>query len=158
MDKLVYLLDKNNLTIATAESCTGGLLGYKLSVIPGASKYYKGTITAYSNSVKKNILKVPDSIFKNSQVISKECAIEMVLGLMSIISANIYISITGNAGPGYNKETLRGVTYYAIMFNDKIETGTVKCVNMERTAVQKIIVKTIAKKIVSIIDKREMLN
>ena len=158
MDKLVYLLDKNNLTIATAESCTGGLLGYNLSTIPGASKYYKGTITAYNNSVKKNILKVPDVIFKNSQVISKECAVEMVLGLLSIIRANIYVSITGNAGPGYNKETLRGVTYYAIMFNDKIETGTVKCVNMERTAVQKIIVKTIAIKIVKIIDKSETLS
>ena len=158
MDRLIFLLKTKNLTIATAESCTGGLLGYKLSTIPGASNYYKGTITAYSNSVKKNILKVPDVIFENKLVISKDCAVEMVLGLLSIIKANIYVSITGNAGPSSEDETLRGITYYAIMFNDSLETGTVKCVNMERTAVQKIIVKTIAKKIVNIIDKSETLS
>jgi len=158
MDRLVYLLNKNNLTIATAESCTGGLLGYNLSTIPGASKYYKGTITAYNNNVKKDILKVPDIIFKNFQVISKECAIEMVNGLKNIIEANIYVSITGNAGPTYNRDELRGVTYYAIIYNDSLQAGTIKCVNIERTAVQKIIVKTIAKKIVDIIDKSETLS
>ena len=130
--------------------------GVRFYPIPGASKYYKGTITAYSNSVKKNILKVPDYIFKNKLVISKECAVEMVMGLLSIIKANIYVSITGNAGPTCVNETLRGITYYAIMFNDSLETATVKCVNMERTAVQKIIVKTIVKKIIQIIDKSEI--
>ena len=158
MEKLIYLLNLNSLTIATAESCTGGLFGYNLSTIPGASKYYKGTITAYNNSVKKDILKVPDFIFKNNLVISKQCAIEMVLGLLSIIKADIYVSITGNAGPGCDDESLRGVTYYAIMFNDSLETGTVKCINMERTAVQKIIVETIAKKITEIIGKSEKLT
>ena len=158
MEKLIYLLHLNSLTIATAESCTGGLLGYNLSTIPGASKYYKGTITAYNNSVKKDILKVPDFIFKNNLVISKQCAIEMVLGLLSIIKADIYVSITGNAGPNCDDESLKGITYYAIMFNDSLETGTVKCINMERTVVQKIIVKTIAKKIVEIIDKSEKLS
>lgn len=158
MEKLINLLKLKNLTIATAESCTGGLLGYNLSSIPGASSYYKGTITAYSNSVKKNILKVPDYIFKKNRVISKECAVEMVLGVLSIIKANIYVSVTGNAGPDCNDESLRGITYYAVMFNDFFETGTIKCVNMERIAVQKIIVKTIAKKIVDIIDKSETLS
>lgn len=158
MEKLIYLLNLNSLTIATAESCTGGLLGYKLSTIPGASKYYKGTITAYNNSVKKDILKVPNLIFKNNLVISKQCAVEMVLGLLSIIKANIYVSITGNAGPSCEDETLRGIIYYAILFNDSLETGTIKCVNIERIAVQKIIVKTIAKKIVNIIDKSETLS
>ena len=155
MEKLIYLLNLNSLTIATAESCTGGLLGYNLSTIPGASKYYKGTITAYSNSVKKDILKVPDFIFKNNLVISKQCALEMVLGLLSIIKADIYVSITGNAGPNCDDESLKGITYYAILFNDSLETGTVECINMERTVVQKIIVKTIAKKIIEIIGKIE---
>ncbi len=156
MEKLIYQLKLKNLTIATAESCTGGLFGYELSTIPGASKYYKGTVTAYSNSVKKNILKVSDIIFKNNLVISKECAVEMILGLLSIINANIYVSITGNAGPCCEDNALRGITYYAIMFNEYLETGTVKCINMDRTAVQKIIVKTIAKKITEIIGKSEM--
>ena len=155
MEKLIYLLNLNSLTIATAESCTGGLLGYNLSTIPGASKYYKGTITAYNNSVKKDILKVPDFIFKNNLVISKQCALEMVLGLLSIIKADIYVSITGNAGPNCDDKSPKGITYYAIMFNDSLETGTVKCINMERTVVQKIIVKTIAKKIIEIIGKIE---
>ena len=158
MELLIPLITNKNLTIATAESCTGGLFGYSLSSIPGASKYYKGTITAYNNSVKKNILKVPDYIFKDKLVISKQCSIEMVLGLLSIITADIYVSITGNAGPGYNDEKLKGLTYYTIMFNDSFETGTIKCVNIERTAVQKIIVKTIAKKIVDIINKSEKLS
>ena len=57
MDRLIFLLNTKNLTIATAESCTGGLFGYKLSTIPGASNYYKGTITAYSNSFKNNYSK-----------------------------------------------------------------------------------------------------
>ena len=61
----------------------------------------------------------------------------MVLGLLSIITADIYVSITGNAGPSYNDEKLKGLTYYTIMFNDSFETGTIKCINIERTAVQK---------------------
>ena len=109
-----------------------------------------------NNSVKKDILKVPDFIFKNNLVISKQCAIEMVLGLLSIIKADIYVSITGNAGPNCDDESLKGITYYAILFNDSLETGTVKCIGMERTAVQKIIVKTIAKKITEIIGKSEI--
>ena len=151
MKKLANLLVSKNLRIATAESCTGGLFGYTLSKIPGASQYYMGTITAYNNSVKKNILNVSNSIFENNLVISKDCVIEMINGLKSIIKANIYIAITGNAGPSYNKQELKGTTYYAIQFNNYLETGTIKILNMERTNIQKIIVTKIREKIIDIL-------
>ena len=149
MDKLIQILIYKNLTISTAESCTGGLLAYYLTREAGASEYYKGSVIAYNNSVKKNILKVSEETINNGNVISKECAIEMVLGLKSLINTDICVSITGNAGPTCNREELRGITYYSIYYNNKIETGAIKCTNMKRTSVQRIIVKTIIKKLLT---------
>ena len=153
MDRLIEILTKNALTISVAESCTGGLLSYNFTQHHGASKFYKGGIVAYHNDIKKKLLNVSDSIFENNEVVSKICAIEMVCGLKSLIKSDIHVSVTGNAGPTYNKPELEGVTYYSIHYKEIIYTSTVKCTNMDRMAIQHTIVRTIIQKLITILNK-----
>lgn len=93
------LLAKKQMTIATAESCTGGKIAQLFSSVSGASAYFQGSIVAYSNQVKQNLLKVnPDTIAQFSAV-SAEVAKEMVLQCKTIFGTDYAIATTGNAGP-----------------------------------------------------------
>jgi nicotinamide mononucleotide (NMN) deamidase PncC len=76
----------------------------------------------------------------------------MVMGLKQLINTNIYISVTGNAGPTANKPELNGVIYYSIYFNSEILTSTIKMSNLQRESIQHIIVKTIIKKLIFILN------
>ena len=153
MDKLIEILTSKKLTISLVESCTGGLLSYYFTQNAGASRFFKGSIIAYNNTIKRELLKVSNSIIENDYVVSKTCAIEMVRGLKSLIDSDIYVSVTGNAGPTHNKPELEGITYYSIYYKEKIYTSMVKCKNMERMSVQLAIVKTIIQKLITILNQ-----
>ena len=113
-------LDRNKLTISTAESCTGGLLGAILTSIPGSSTYFQGSIVAYSNYQKMNLLKINEKTLQNYGAVSEQCAIEMAKNLKDIMKTNISISITGIAGPeGGTEKKPVGTVFSAIFFNDK---------------------------------------
>jgi nicotinamide-nucleotide amidase len=93
------LLIKNNITIATAESCTGGLLAHKLTAVPGISSVFNAGFITYSNKAKIELLNVnPQTIEKNGAV-SKETAVEMAKNARTKTQSSIGISITGIAGP-----------------------------------------------------------
>lgn len=93
------LLAKKQMTIATAESCTGGKIAQLFSSVSGASAYFQGSIVAYSNQVKQNLLKVnPDTIAQFSAV-SAEVAKEMASQCKTIFGTDYAIATTGNAGP-----------------------------------------------------------
>ena len=115
MHKLYDVLKHLGLTIAVAESCTSGLLGSKLTSIPGASEYFKGGVIAYSREVKTNLLNVDKSL----EVVSKECAISMNRGLAKLINSDIYISVTGYIGINNAKPELSGIIFYSIQYNRK---------------------------------------
>jgi len=96
---VLNLLKEKKMTLATAESCTGGLLSKRLTDIPGASKVYLGGIVAYSEKSKVDMLEIePEFIFKHGAV-SKEVAIAMAEGIRQKLGTDIGVGITGIAGP-----------------------------------------------------------
>ena len=116
-DAVGSLLIKNRKTIATAESCTGGLIGDRLTNISGSSLYYKGGIVAYSNSVKEKTIGVKKETLDSAGSVSEETALEMARGIRNKLNADIGLSTTGIAGPkGGTKEKPVGLVYIAISY------------------------------------------
>ena len=93
------LLLERKLTIAVAESCTGGLISHKLTNIPGSSAYFDRSIVTYSNISKETHLGVPAGILRDHGAVSAETAIAMAEGVRSVSGTNIGLSTTGIAGP-----------------------------------------------------------
>jgi len=94
------LLLKKKLTIAVAESCTGGLVSHKLTNVPGSSNYFNRGIVAYSNKAKVEVLGVPEKTIKIHGAVSPETALAMAEGVRRISKTDVGISTTGIAGPG----------------------------------------------------------
>jgi PncC family amidohydrolase len=94
------LLSKRHLTLATAESCTGGLIGHRLTEVPGSSEYFRGGIVAYSYDAKEHLLGVQHNTLYDHGAVSAETAVEMARGVRRVLGADIGISVTGIAGPG----------------------------------------------------------
>lgn len=93
------LLRAENLTLAVAESCTGGLLGHTITQVGGSSDYFLGGVVAYNNSSKVNVLGVRNEILRRHGATSKETAAAMAEGVKRIFNADIGLSATGIAGP-----------------------------------------------------------
>lgn len=89
----------NGKTLATAESCTGGLIGSMITAVPGSSKVYKGGIISYTNSVKESQLGVSDVDLQEHGAVSEPVAKAMAKGAMERLSADVSVSVTGLAGP-----------------------------------------------------------
>lgn len=98
--RLLDLLRARGLTIATAESCTGGLVSAALTAVPGCSDVVLGGIVTYSNGMKASLLGVPEEVLRRVGAVSEDCAREMATGLLRATGAGLGISVTGIAGPG----------------------------------------------------------
>ncbi len=98
-EKVGELVLRRGLTLAVAESCTGGLLSDRLTNVPGSSNYFLGGVVAYTNEIKKMTLGVKEETLKRFGAVSKEVALEMANGVRERFGAGIGISITGIAGP-----------------------------------------------------------
>lgn len=110
------LLNKKRWTLATAESCTGGLIAQRITDIPGSSRYFLGGIIAYDNAVKKNILGVPEEILEKYGAVSQETALAMAQGVRKLLQADISLAITGIAGPqGGTADKPVGLVYIALV-------------------------------------------
>ncbi len=97
--QLGRLLSKSSLSIAVAESCTGGLLGHLITNVPGSSVYFNGGVIAYSNEVKVKILGVSAHTLDSYGAVSRETVLEMARGARTTLNADIGLSISGIAGP-----------------------------------------------------------
>ena len=109
------ILAKSNKTLSTAESFTGGLISSRISSVPGASAYFKGSVVAYDTTVKKDLLKLDNSLINKYSVVSSHVANEMANNIKKILNSDYSISTTGNAGPSKgdsNKDV--GVLYISI--------------------------------------------
>jgi nicotinamide-nucleotide amidase len=93
------ILRARNLSLATAESCTGGLVGARLTDVPGASDVFVGSIIAYSNAVKAGQLDVPEEVLSLHGAVSAEAAAAMARGARERLGADVAVSVTGVAGP-----------------------------------------------------------
>src|SRR3954447_18202042 len=94
------LLRQAGWRLATAESCSGGLVGHLLTEISGSSAYYQGGIIAYDNAVKHNILGVATETLATVGAVSGQCALEMAAGTRRLLQTEVGLSTTGIAGPG----------------------------------------------------------
>lgn len=92
------LIDKS-LTLSTAESFTGGMIAEKLTSLPGASGYFKGSVVSYATEAKINVLKVPAELVDKHSVVSAEVATAMAKGAKKLMKTDFAIATTGNAGP-----------------------------------------------------------
>lgn len=93
------ILTQQNKTVSTAESCTGGAIAHLLGSVPGASKYFKGSVVAYATEVKENVLGVPEDLIEKHSVVSAEVAKAMALNVKTLLKTDYAIATTGNAGP-----------------------------------------------------------
>ena len=93
------LLMKENATIGTAESCTGGFVAHKLTSLAGSSRYFEGSVVSYSNAVKVNTLGVLQETLNTYGAVSEQTAIEMAEGARKTLNTSYAVSTTGIAGP-----------------------------------------------------------
>jgi PncC family amidohydrolase len=109
------LLREQGLTLATAESCTGGLIGQRLTAISGSSDYYIGGVIAYSNAVKVAVLGVSEAMLANCGAVSDPVAEAMASGVLSHFDVDVALSTTGIAGPsGGTPEKPVGLVYIGL--------------------------------------------
>jgi PncC family amidohydrolase len=94
------LLREQKLSLSVAESCTGGLLGHRLTNVPGSSDYFSGGVVAYSYEAKERILHVRHDTLYHYGAVSEQTALEMARGARRLFLSDLAVSITGIAGPG----------------------------------------------------------
>ena len=95
-----HLLRKRELKLALAESCTGGLIGNRITNVPGSSEYFLGGIVAYAYEAKAALLGVSWDTLNTKGAVSQETVLEMARGARRILNTDIAVSVTGIAGPG----------------------------------------------------------
>ncbi len=130
-EAVVPMLIENNLKLATAESCTGGLIGKRITNVSGASKVFDCGIISYSNEIKHRILGVSEETLREYGAVSAEVAKQMAKGALAVSGADIAVSVTGIAGPnsdGTSKPV--GLSYIALADKDNV---WVKELNTSRT-------------------------
>jgi PncC family amidohydrolase len=94
------LLKQHGLKLVLAESCTGGLLGSRITDVPGSSDYFLGGIVAYAYETKADLLGVSWDTLNSKGAVSRETVLEMATGVRNLLKADIALSVSGIAGPG----------------------------------------------------------
>lgn len=114
------MVNRRCALLATAESCTGGLIAHRITETPGSSAYFKGSIVAYSNEIKEQLLGVKHETLEQYGAVSEETAIEMARGCLTKMGVDYAIATTGIAGPtGGTEEKPRGLVYIAVAKKNK---------------------------------------
>jgi PncC family amidohydrolase len=109
------LLKQRGLTLAVAESCTGGLVSHRITDVPGSSAYYLGSVTAYANTIKERVLRVRRGTLRRHGAVSEQTALEMARGVRQMLGADIGLAVTGIAGPeGGTPEKPVGLVFVAL--------------------------------------------
>ena len=120
-EQIVGLLQEKKLTLATAESCTGGMLASRIIDVPGVSEVFKAGFVTYANEAKQNLLGVKEDTLAQFGAVSEQTAREMVLGAIKAAKADMAVATTGIAGPGGGtKEKPVGLVYIACGSADDI--------------------------------------
>ena len=112
--------------IASAESCTGGMLSSAITDIPGSSAIFECGFVTYSNNSKMTLLRVNENTLEKFGAVSEEVAAEMAIGALKNSKANIAISITGIAGPGGSTTKPEGMVCFSIALNNETKLTETK--------------------------------
>ena len=117
------LLKKKDLTVSTAESCTGGSIAARLTSVAGSSEYFIGGVVAYSNEVKVGLLHVSAQTLGQYGAVSEETVVEMVKGAMKALKTDCAVATSGVAGPGGGThEKPVGTVWIAAGYKNEIRT------------------------------------
>jgi nicotinamide-nucleotide amidase len=117
------LLMARNLTLATAESCTGGYIAQQITAIPGSSTYYNGSVVAYQNSIKEQVLHVPKQVLETEGAVSEPTVIQMAKEVLKLTGASVSIAVSGIMGPSGGTQTKPvGMVWLAVAHNDMVTT------------------------------------
>jgi nicotinamide-nucleotide amidase len=123
VDGLVKRLAATGKTLATAESCTGGLVAHMITAIPGVSSHYPGGVVSYANAAKAELLGVSEAVLAAHGAVSPEVAAAMALGVRDRLRADIGLSVTGVAGPsGGSPEKPVGLVYLGLATEEGVQT------------------------------------
>lgn len=112
--KIHKLFKQKGMTLSVAESCTGGLISHYLTILPGASTFFKAGIIAYSEETKKDILGVSAETLQHHGMVSKETAQEMAKKVRLQTKTEYSIAVTGNLGPDVIEDKEQGLIYIAV--------------------------------------------
>lgn len=151
---LKEILTKKNLTISTAESCTGGEIARLITSVSGSSKYFQGGIVPYDYHQKIKILGVSAETISEKTVVSKEVAQEMTLGCQKLFGTDISVSTTGVSGPNsdeFNNEI--GVVFYSIRVRDFEKTNRLFLPHLERNDFANFVSQRVLQDLVEILVK-----
>lgn len=119
-NKLVAFLKKRQLTIAVAESYTGGLFSATLTKQAGASHVFKGSIVAYSLESKVDLLHIDPALLATHGSVSSECGVAMAKQAQALFNSHIALSFTGNAGPAASEGKPIGMVYITLVVNEEV--------------------------------------
>ena len=134
---VVDLLKEQRLNLATAESCTGGLIASRLTRVAGASDVYDGGVVTYSNELKELLLEVPPFVLKRAGAVSKDTALAMAVGLARKLDADFSLAVTGIAGPdGGSEEKPVGTVHLALASPAGVKHQHCLFKNSDRAGVQ----------------------
>lgn len=134
------MLKNHNYTLATAESCTGGYIAHLITSIPGSSAYFKGSVVAYSNEIKEQVLGVGKATIEKNGAVSAETVFEMAAGIIKQFKVQCAIAVSGIAGPdGGTPEKPVGTIWVCVLTPKGAETrkftfGDHRGRNIRRTA------------------------
>jgi nicotinamide-nucleotide amidase len=148
------LLSDQNMSISTAESCTGGMLANRITNIPGCSQYMNGGAVTYSNESKVNILGVSADDIEKYGAVSSQVALQMAKNVANLYDADIGVATTGIAGPaGGTKEKPVGLVYMGFWMNGThFALGTIftedRLINKQRTVA--LVMETVRRKLLGV--------
>jgi len=134
------LLAEKGMTLATAESCTGGFIAHKITLISGSSRYFKGSVVAYSNEVKVNVLNVLPGDIDLYGAVSKQVVEQMAVNVRKLLKTDVAIATSGIAGPdGGTAEKPVGLVWISVsspsgVVSREFKFGNVRLQNIERAA------------------------
>lgn len=142
-EEIGKLLAEKNMTIAVAESCTGGLVSNLITDVAGASNYFDRGIVSYSNHSKIELLNVREETLRLHGAVSKETAIEMAVGIKKTSGVSIGVGITGIAGPtGGTKEKPVGTVHVALATPSVVENHEF-CFDLDRIEFKQLVAETV---------------
>ncbi|MFJ4708607.1 CinA family protein [Streptomyces anulatus] len=134
--RVLRLLGARGETLAVAESLTGGLVAADLTSVPGASRSFRGSVTAYATSLKRDVLGVDESLLAERGAVDPEVALRMAVGVRQVLGADWGVSTTGVAGPEPQDGQPVGTVYVAVAGPSGVEKVTALRLNGARADIR----------------------
>ncbi len=150
----IELLKRRNITVATAESCTGGMLSAYITSVPGASTVFELGVSAYSGRIKQKILGVSPDTVSQYGTVSRQTAAEMATGVRRISGADIGVSVTGVAGPDTTEGKPVGLIYVAIADDSQIRVEKFEIEATERDYIRSTACRILLNMICEYVERR----